>query len=141
MAGSLKKTTKVKINLLTDIYMLLMVKKGIRGGICHTIHQYTKADIKYMKDYDQNKESPYLKYCNVNNLHGWEICQKLPENGFKWVEDTSEFNEDLIKPYNYESDEGYFLEVVVQYFENLYYVHDGLTFLPEKIKTAKFEKL
>ena len=42
-----------------------MVKKGIRGGICHTIHRYTKADIKYMKDYDQNKESPYLKYCDV----------------------------------------------------------------------------
>ena len=51
------KKTKVKLDLLTDINMFLMVEKGIRGGICHTIHQYTKANNKYMKDYDKNKES------------------------------------------------------------------------------------
>ena len=45
-----------------------MVEKGIRGGICHTIHQYAKANNKYMKDYNKNKELPYLKYCVANNL-------------------------------------------------------------------------
>ena len=35
--------------------MLLMVEKGIRGGICHPIYHYTKANNKYMKDYDNNK--------------------------------------------------------------------------------------
>ena len=50
--------------------MLLMVEKGIRGGICHIIHQYMEADNKYVKDYDKNKESLYLKYWNVNNLYG-----------------------------------------------------------------------
>ena len=34
--------------------------KGIRGGTCHAIHQYAKANNKYMKDYDKNKESSYL---------------------------------------------------------------------------------
>ena len=38
------KKTKVKLDLLTDINMLLMVEKGIRGGICHSIYQYTKAN-------------------------------------------------------------------------------------------------
>ena len=42
--------------------MLLMVEKGIRGGICHAIHPYAKVNNKYMKDYDKNKESSYLKY-------------------------------------------------------------------------------
>ena len=42
--------------------MLLMVEKRIRGGICHAIHRYAKANNKYMKDYDKNKESPYLNY-------------------------------------------------------------------------------
>ena len=42
--------------------MLLMVKKGIRGGICHGIFQYVKASNNYMKDYDKNEESSYLKY-------------------------------------------------------------------------------
>ena len=50
------KKTKVKLDLLTDIDMLLMVEKGKRGGICHSINRYTKANNKYMKDYDKNKE-------------------------------------------------------------------------------------
>ena len=50
------KRTKVKIDLLTDISMLLIVEKGIRGGICHATHRYAKADYKYMNDYDKNKK-------------------------------------------------------------------------------------
>ena len=46
-----------------------------------------------MKDYDSNKESSYLKYCDGNNLHGWAISLNLPVNDFKWVDDISEFNE------------------------------------------------
>ena len=46
--------------------MLLMVKKGIRGGICHSIYRYAKVNNKHMKDYD--KESSYLQYCDGNNL-------------------------------------------------------------------------
>ena len=51
------KKTEVKLELLTDIDMLLMVKKGIRGGICNTIHRYAKANNKYVKDYNKNKVS------------------------------------------------------------------------------------
>ena len=54
--------TGVELKLLMDIDMLLMVEKGIRGGMCHAIHHCTKANKKYMKDYDKNKESSYLKY-------------------------------------------------------------------------------
>ena len=49
--------------------MLLMVKKGIRGGICYFIYRYVKANNKYMKDYDKNKELSYLQYWYVNNLY------------------------------------------------------------------------
>ena len=121
--------------------MLLMVEKGIRGGICHGIHQCAKANNKYMKDYDTNKESSYLKYWDVNNLYGWPMSQKLPVNKFEWVEDTSQFNEDFIKNYNEESDEGYFLEVDVQYPENLHEFHNDLPFLPERMKLGKIGKL
>ena len=51
------KKTEVKLELLTDIDMLLLIEKGIRGGICHAIHEYKKANNKYMKDFDKNKES------------------------------------------------------------------------------------
>ena len=111
------KKTEVKLELLTDIDMLLMVEKGITGGTCHAIHQYAKANNKYMKDYDKNKESSYLKYWDVNNLYGWAMSQKFPVNKFEWIEETSQFNEDFIKNCNEESDEAYFLEVVLQYPE------------------------
>ena len=55
------KGNKVKIDIFTDIDMLLMVEKGIRGWICKSIYRYAKANNKYMKDYDKNKESSYFK--------------------------------------------------------------------------------
>ena len=54
------KKTDLKFELLSDINMLLMIEKLIRGGICNTIHRCAKANDKYMKDYDKNKESYIL---------------------------------------------------------------------------------
>ena len=82
------KKTKAKLDLLIDIDMLLMVEKGIRRGIYHSIYRYAKANNKYMKDYDENKESPYRQYFDVNNLYGWAMSQKFPVNNFEWIEDN-----------------------------------------------------
>ena len=91
------KNAKVKLDFLTDIDMLLMAEKGIRGGICHSIYRYSKANNKYMKNYDKNKELSNLQYWDANNLYGWTMSQKLRVNNFEWIEDTSQFNEDFIK--------------------------------------------
>ena len=69
MPSNFKKKTEVKLEVLTDINTLLMVQKGIRGGICDAIHIYVKANNKYMKDHDKNKESTYLKYRDVNIIY------------------------------------------------------------------------
>ena len=69
------------------------------------------------------------------------MLQKLPVNDFEWTEETSEFNEDIIKIYNEESDEGYFLEVDVRYPQKIYDLHNDLPFLPERKKLEKAEKL
>ena len=61
--------TKVKLELLADIDMLLMVEKGIRGGTCHAIYRYVKANDKYMKDYGKKKESSCFIYWDANNLN------------------------------------------------------------------------
>ena len=50
------------------------------------------------------------------------------------------FNEDFIKIYNEESDEGYFLQVDVQYSKTLHEFHNDLPFLPERMKIEKVEK-
>ena len=121
--------------------MLLMVEKGIRGGICHSIYRYAKANKKYMKDYIKNKELSHIQYWDVNNLYGWAMSHELPVNNFERIKDTSRFNEDFTKNYNEESNEGYFLEVDVQYLEELQELHNDLPFLQEKMKIKKVEEL
>ena len=57
-----------------------MIEKGIRGGICHAIHRYAKANNTYMIYYDENKEISYISY--ANNLYRWAMSQKLPVKWF-----------------------------------------------------------
>ena len=65
--------------------------------MCQSTHRHAKANNKYMKNYDKNIEPSYLTYLNANNFYGWAMSQKLPVNGFRWVNDVSRFNEDFIK--------------------------------------------
>ena len=117
--------------------MLLMVENCIRGEICHSIYRYAKANKKNMKDYDKNKESSYIQFCDRNNLYGWTMSPKRLVNNSEWNIDISRFNNDLIKNYNDESDGGYFLEGDVQRLEKLPELHNDLPFLLEKMKTEK----
>ena len=133
MARVLKKTN-VKVELLTDINMLLMIEAGIRGGMCQSTRRYAKANNKYMRNYYKNIESSYLMYLDAIDLYGWAMSQKLPVNGFKWENDLSRFNERFIKNYNENSDIGYFLEVDIDYPEKLFNLHKDLPFLPERKK-------
>ena len=99
-----------------------MVEEGIRGGICHSIHQYAKANNKYMKNY------------------GWAMSKKLPVNEFKWL-DNNEINEEFIKNYNENDNKGYILEVDIKYLKRLHELHSGLPFLPERMEISKCKKL
>ena len=69
--------TGVKLELITDVDMLVMIEKGIRGGICHSIYRHAKANNKYMKIYDRNNESSYIIYMDANNLCGYAVSKKL----------------------------------------------------------------
>ena len=130
---------KCKLELLTDYDMLLMVEEGIRGGICHAIHRHAKANNKYMKNYDKNKESSYIQYLDANNLYRWAMSQKLPVNGFKWV--NNEINEGFIKNYDENRDKGYILEKDVKNPRKLHDLHSDLPFSPKRMKIDKCKKL
>ena len=137
------KKVEVKLELLTDYDMILMIEKGIRGGICQATHRYAKANNKYMKNYDKNNESSYIEYLDANNLYGWAMSQKLPVNGFKWVKQKklSKFNEDFIKKYDEDCNKGYFLQVDIDYPKKIFNLHKGLLFLPKWKEVEKVEKL
>ena len=77
------KKAEVKLDLLTDVDMLLTVEKGIGGGIWNKIQQYAKANNKYMKYCNKNKKTSYFKYWDVNNLYGQAMSQNLLENKFE----------------------------------------------------------
>ena len=73
--GALK-NAKVEQKLLTYTDVLSVVGKAIRGGICHSINRYAKANNKYIKDYHKNKEWSYLKYWDANNLYFLDSVEK-----------------------------------------------------------------
>ena len=114
--------------------MFLMVEEGIRGAICHAIHRYVKANNKYMKNYNKDMESSYLEYLDANNLYGLTMSQKIPVNGFEWVEEQSQFNKDFIKSYDEDSNKGDILKVDVEYPKNLLNLHGDLRFYLKNVK-------
>ena len=135
--GALKMTS-VELELLTDKDMLLMFEKGIRGGMCQTVLHHAKANNLYMGgEFKKGKPSSYLAYLDANNLYGVAMCDELPTHGFRWVE-----NPDEVDVLGYEGGEdGYVLEVDVEYPKRLHNKHNELPFLPEKMRLGKVEKL
>ena len=137
------KKAGVKLELITDYEMILMIEKAIRGGTCQATHGYTKANNKYMKNYDKNIESSYIEHLDANNLYGWTMSQKLPVNDFKCVKQgkSSKFNEEFIKYYDENGNIGYFFEVDMDYPKEIFDLHKDLPFLPESKKVNEVEKL
>ena len=121
--------------------MLLMVEKGIRGGITEAVKRYAKANNKYMKDlYNPDELSTYLQYVDANNLYGWAMINNLPTHRFRWKngEDfTPEKIDELVK----KDKKGYLLEVDVKYPKELHENHNELPFLTERMKIGRVEKL
>ena len=70
------KKTKIELELLTNIHMLLMVEKGIRGGTYQAIHRHAKANNQYVKNYNKDIISSYLIYL-MQTICMDEQCLKI----------------------------------------------------------------
>ena len=123
-----------RLGLLTDIDMLLMVEKGIRGEITQAVKRYVRTNNKYMKGlYNLEEESIYLPYLDVNNLYGWAMVQNLPTHGFLW-KDAEDFTPEKIDELFKKDKTAYLLGVGVKYPKELHENHNELPFLVEKMK-------
>ena len=76
--------TKVKLEVLTDKDMILMVEKGIGGGLTQVVKKHATANHKYLPSYGASKKSVFLQYLDANNLYGYAMSQQLPLDGYKW---------------------------------------------------------
>ena len=127
------KITDVELELLSDIDMLLMIEKGIRGGVSMISNRHAKANNKYMgESFIDTMISIYIMYLDANNLYGWAMSKPLPTHGFEWMKvDELETWEKL----------PCILEVDLEYPENLHELHNDYPLAPEQIVVNKVSKL
>ena len=125
------KSTKVKLELLTDKEVVVMVEKGIRGGLTQVVKKHAVANHKYLPNYDSSKKSVFLQYLDANNLYGYVMNEKLLLDGYEW-DNIDKFTSDFVKNDDANGDVGYLLELDVEYPKDLLLYHADLSFLPER---------
>ena len=112
--------TGVELELITDIDMYQFIEKGTRGGVSYISHRYSKANNKYMDNFENSKPSKYIMYLDANNLYGWAMSQPLPTGGFKWIHTTAapmaaeKGVEELLEKYPTNGKKGLILEVDIE---------------------------
>lgn len=72
----------LQLEILKDIDMILLIEKGIEGGISQCSKRYFKSNNEYLSTYDSDNDEKYLIYLDVNNLYGWAMSQYQPHGGF-----------------------------------------------------------
>ena len=134
------KMTNIDLELLSDPDMLLMLK-GIRGGISIISNRYGEANNKYMgRGFNKNKPSKYLMYLDANNLYGCAMSMKLPTHGFKWL--TGGEMEKIYENRHNLNKMPCILEVDLEYPKKLHDLHNDYPLCPEKVKCKnRVEKL
>ena len=131
------KMNGIELELISDIDMHLFIEKGMRGGISYIAKRCSgKTNNKYMKSYDEYKESTYIIYLDENNLYGWEMSsQYLPYGGFDSLskKGINRFDLNSIKE---DSSIGYILEVDLEYRDEMHDLHNDYP-LQKKLKLVK----
>ena len=131
------KMTKINLELLDNVDMLLMIEKGIRGGISIISNRYGKANNKYMADFNKKELSKYLMYVDANNLYGCAMSEKLPIHSFKWMsnkEIENLFNNQIVQVWEKTP---CILEVDLIYPEELHDLHNDYPLCPERVECDK----
>ena len=145
------KLTKIRLNLFTDVNMYNFITNAIRGGLTNSMKKYARANNRFMKDFDPEKEVSYIHYLDFVNLYGHCLMQPLPVGDFRWLQDKEidRVNSMLLSGYNnykqyfnLQQDKSIILEVDLDYPTHLHDLHNQMPFcaehiVPEKCTQAK----
>ena len=121
--------TGIKLEKISDIDRYLFIEKGIRGGISYIAKRYAKANNKYMNDYDPEKPSTFTIYLDKNNLYGSAMSEYPPYGEFRWLKNVNNFDVMSVSEKNYT---GNFLEVNLEYPDELHELHNDYPLAPKK---------
>lgn len=124
--------SKVSLDLFLDVNMHLFVAKGIRGGLSMvSCVRHSKANNKYMRNYDPSLPSKYILYLDCTNLYGYVMKMHLPTGEFGWEKPTPALLQHIIKCPS-DAERGYFLEVDLEYPQQLHDLHQDYPLAPDR---------
>ena len=132
--AAMLRTTKCKLDLLTDAEMFSTLQRNLRGGVSMISKRYAKANNKYMDAlYDPTKPDKYIMYWDANNLYGWAMSAPLPTGNFAWMSEEEFGAIDWLKQ---EADQptGYFVEVDLEYPDELHDLHSDYPLATERLE-------
>ena len=124
-------STKVEIELLSDIDMLLFCENAFRGGINEIGALRTfSANNKYMQNYKANEESVFGAFFDVPSLYAGTMEQPLPLGDYVWRSDRTlnDFSADPL------GDIEYMVEIDLHYPSYLHSSHNDLPLAPQKLQ-------
>ena len=123
----------MKLELLTDVEILLLIEKAIRGGVSMISNRFGKANNKFMGEtFDPSQPSKFITYLDANNLYGWAMMKPLPVGDFEWMNEEELENWKNIPC---------ILEVDLEYPRELRVLHNDYPVAPERLRINNVEKL
>ena len=81
---------------------------------------------------DPTKDSKFMSYFDTNNLYGWAMSKQLPTSGFEWMTADELHDRKHLSC---------FLEVDIEYPEDLPDRHNDYPLASERVKIGNIEKL
>jgi hypothetical protein len=131
------KQTKIKIDLLTDIDMILFFEQNLRGGLSYIAERQCSSSINHTHNI---KTEAY--YIDANNLYGLAQSKPLPVRGFRWLDEAelSKIDSSWIEQQHEDQSQGYVLEVDLEYPKELHDNHRTYPVAPDHVE-IDFEML
>ena len=131
------KMTDVKLKPLTDSDMHLFFEEGTRGGVSMITNRYSKANHKYMENFNPEEGTSFIQYLDANNLYGWAMGQPLPVGNFMWL------SQDEIETFMKYPEwiRSCTLEVDLEYLHDFHDLHNNYPLAPETVTVNDTPKL